>query len=66
MLVVAVIAMCLYSQWPMSMRVGVWYIAVTLLLALIGVTILQFVCFGFVITRGHSAALVPRKCGAAC
>ena len=45
-LVASVIALCLYAQWPMFLRVGVWYVAVTILLALIGVTVLQFLVFG--------------------
>lgn len=44
-LIALVLALCMYPLWPMSVRTIVWYIAVTVLLALISVTVIQLVVF---------------------
>lgn len=63
-LVVAVIAACCYPLWPMVARTIVWYLSVTLLLALLGVTLLQFVVFGFVLARQRrfGRGREPQRC----
>lgn len=45
LLVGAIFAVCLFPLWPDVMRTIIWYISVTLLLALLGITLSQFVAY---------------------
>jgi hypothetical protein len=57
--VLLVLALCMFQLWPTSVRVGVWYLAVTVLLALVGVTLLQLTVFAVVWVFGWDLWLLP-------
>lgn len=59
-LIAIVFGMCLFPLWPGAMRVAVWYISVTLLLVLLGLTLTQFLVYGCVArARAHSGRAQP-------
>ena len=59
LLAVAILLFCLYPLWPTAMRVVVWYIAVILLLAILGFTVVQLTVFAVVWVFGYEFWLLP-------
>ena len=59
LLVVAILALCMYPLWPTAMRVLVWYIAVTVLLAILGLTLVQLLVFACAWLVGWEVWLLP-------
>jgi len=49
----------MYPLWPMSMRVAVWYLSVTVLLTILGFTALQLTVFGASWLVGWELWLLP-------
>jgi hypothetical protein len=54
-----VLALCMYPLWPASVRVVVWYISVTLLLAIVGFTLAQFGLFAITWLFGYEFWILP-------
>lgn len=54
-----VFLICLYPIWPSSARVFLWYGSVTLLLAIIGLSLLQLVVYFFAWLAGFELWIVP-------
>ena len=59
LLAVAILLFCLYPLWPNAMRVVVWYVAVSLLLAILGFTAVQLTVFAVVWVFGYEFWLLP-------
>jgi hypothetical protein len=58
-LVVGVIALCMFQLWPPWMKTGVWYLSVTLLLAMAGIGITQLLVFGTCWLAGYDVWILP-------
>lgn len=54
-----VLALCMFPLWPTFVRVGVWYLAVTLLLLLVGITFIQLTVFSVVWIFGYDLWILP-------
>ena len=54
-----VFAVCLFPVWPHSLRVGAWYVSVTLLLFMLGFTIVRTVVFILSWLCGYSIWILP-------
>lgn len=59
LVITLVLLLCLYPLWPAKARVVVWYLSVTVLLTLIGVTAIQLVVFLLGWMVGYSVWIVP-------
>ncbi len=59
LIVLAVLALCLFQLWPPIVRVGVWYVSVTLLLALLLTTIVQLLVFSLAWLAGYELWILP-------
>jgi hypothetical protein len=59
MAAVGVVAVCLFTLWPLWLRIGVWYLAVTLLLLIMGTTLLQLLVVGLSWLVGWELWIIP-------
>lgn len=58
-LVAFVLALCMFPLWPNMVRIWIWYAAVTLLLALLGVSIVRYLAFAAAWIAGYEFWLFP-------
>lgn len=58
-LVAFVLALCMFPLWPTMVRIWIWYAAVTLLLALLGVSIVRYLAFSLAWIAGYEFWLFP-------
>ncbi len=59
LLVGSITAMCLFPIWPASIKVGVWYVSVTLLLILFGMLFVRLVLYVVCWTVGFEVWILP-------
>lgn len=58
-IVLLVIALCLFQLWPPAVRVGVWYLAVTVLLALFFTSVIQVLVLALAWLAGYELWVLP-------
>lgn len=58
-LVAFVLALCMFPLWPNMVRIWIWYAAVTLLLTLLGVSIVRYLLFSLAWIGGYEFWLFP-------
>lgn len=58
-LVAIILSLCMWPLWPVFMRVVVWYISVTVLLLILGVTAIQLTLFGLLWCVGYEFWILP-------
>lgn len=59
LIIAIVLFLTLYPVWPAIVRVGVWYLSVTLLLAILGTTVVQLTVFSLFWLLGYSFWILP-------
>lgn len=59
MLVLAVIGVCCFSVWPLSVKLAVWYVSVYLLAAIAALSIVRLILYVLLFIAGYSFWLFP-------
>lgn len=59
LLVLAVIGVCCFSVWPLSVKLAVWYVSVYLLAAIAALSVLRLILYVLLFIFGYSFWLFP-------
>lgn len=59
LLIVGVLGVCCFPVWPISMKLGAWYLSVTLLCLIIGTTLVRYLVFLSFFTFGYDFWIFP-------
>lgn len=43
--IIAVLGFTMYPIWPLSVKVGIWYLSVTLLIIMVGFTLIRLILY---------------------
>ncbi|OMJ85447.1 hypothetical protein SteCoe_13205 [Stentor coeruleus] len=58
-LVLGIIAACCFPIWPMSAKLGVWYVSVFLLCIILGTTVIRYIVFILFFIFGYDFWIIP-------
>jgi translocation protein SEC62 len=58
-LVLGIIAACCFPIWPISAKLGVWYVSVVLLCIIMGTTIIRYIVYILFFIIGYDFWLIP-------
>lgn len=58
-LVLGIIAACCFPIWPISAKLGVWYLSVILLCVILGITVIRYIAFILMFIIGFDFWILP-------